>query len=269
MKKHYSKEQFENCLDETPDIKPEKNQKTLKHVTILGLGPSLDEYTNITKRFGGRHQYCDEVWAINALGSIFQCDKIFHMDDVRIQEIRAEAKPDSNIAAMIEWMKSTDIPIMTSRPHPDYKTTESFPLIEVLNVFDTGYFNSTAAYAVAYAIFIGVEKISLFGVDFTYPGVHKAEKGRACVEYWLGMASERKIKVAVPINSTLLDAIHTQDERFYGYDTLDLNITQTEDGVINIEFTERTELPTAEQIEDYYDHDKHPNEIINNEIQSS
>lgn len=255
-----------NVLDPTSKSKSKSNPK---HVTILGLGPSLDEYTNITKRLGGRHQYCDETWSINSLGAVIQCDKIFHMDDVRVQELRAKANPESNIAAMVKWMKSTDIPIITSRPHPGYKTTEPFPLIEVLNAFDTGYFNSTAAYAVAYAVWLGVEKISLFGVDFTYPDAHDAEKGRACVEYWLGMASERKIKIAIPRGSTLLDAIHTQRERFYGYDTLDLDITQSPDGFIDIKFTEREDIPTAEEIEESYNHKNHPNELVSHEIQSS
>ena len=233
-----------------------------KHVSIVGLGPSMDEYTNITRRQGGRHRYSDETWAINALGSVIQCDKIFHMDDVRIQEIRAKALPESNTAAMMEWMRKTDIPVITSRPHPDYPALKSFPLVEVLNEFNTGYFNSTAAYAVAYAIWIGVEKISLFGVDFTYPNAHDAEKGRACVEYWLGMASERGIRLVVPKTSTLLDALHSQAERFYGYDTLELSISQTTEGKIEIEFTEREALPTAEQVEHNYDHNKHPNALM-------
>ena len=231
------------------------------HITILGLGPSLEDYTNITRRMGGRHRYCDQVWAMNALGSIIQCDKIFHMDDVRIQAIRGEAKPDGNTAAMLEWMKSCAIPIITSRPHPDYPCLQAFPLKEVLNTFNTGYFNSTAAYAVAYAIWSGAEKISLFGCDYTYPDAHDAEKGRACVEFWLGMAAERGIKLVVPRSSTLLDAIHSQAERFYGYDTLDLNIYQDEDG-IGIDFTERSDLPSAEEIERNYDHGKHPNALI-------
>jgi len=231
------------------------------HVAIIGLGHSMAEYTKIAKGLGGRHKYCDETWAINALGSIIQCDKIFHMDDVRIQEIRAKALPESNTAVMLEWMKTTEIPVMTSRPHKDYPATVAFPLAEVLTEFDSGYFNSTVAYAVAYAIWIGVKKISLFGVDFTYPDAHQAEKGRACVEYWLGMAAARGIRVVVPKASTLLDALHTQAERFYGYDTLELTITQKE-GKINIKFIERGELPTAEQIEENYNHDKHPNALM-------
>jgi len=244
-----------------PVAKPAKD-KVPEHVCIIGLGHSMAEYTNITRRLGSRHRFCDETWAVNALGSVLQCDKIFHMDDVRIQEIRAKALPKSNTAAMLEWMKKSKIPIITSRPHPDYPSTVAFPLVEVLNEFDTGYFNSTVAYAVAYAIWIGVKKISLFGVDFTYPDAHDAEKGRACVEYWLGMAAERKIKLVIPKMSTLLDALHTQAERFYGYDTLELNIHQTEGGKIEIDFTEREELPTAAEIEAAYDHHKHPNPLM-------
>ena len=49
------------------------------------------------------------------------------------------------------------------------------------------------AYAVALAIHEGATKISCFGMDFTYPDVHDAEKGRACVEFWMGVAAARGI----------------------------------------------------------------------------
>jgi len=155
-----------------------------RHIAILGLGPSLDQYLEHTKRLGGRSRFCDETWAINALGNVFDCDLIFHMDDVRIQEIRAEAAPASNIAAMLEWLKTSRVPVITSRAHPDYPALVDFPLEDVLNHLGHDYFNNTAAYAVALAIHIGATKISLFGMDYTYPNVHDAEKGRACVEFW-------------------------------------------------------------------------------------
>lgn len=247
--------------DIMPEQKTGKRSKP-KHVAILGLGPSLDQYTNICKRLGGRHKYADETWCINSLGNVIACDRVFHMDDVRIQELRAQARPESNIAAMLEWLKTTTIPVTTSRPHPDYPALEPFPLIEVLNSVKSAYFNSTAAYAVAYAMWLGVERISLFGCDYTYPNAHDAEKGRACVEFWLGMAAERGIRITVPKNTTLLDALHTQRERFYGYDTLDLAIRQDEKGHVNIEFSERADVPTAEQVEAAYDHDQHPNALM-------
>ncbi len=231
------------------------------HVVILGLGPSLDQYTDLVKRIGNRKWLADEVWGINMLGDIFNCDYIFHMDDVRIQEIRAKALPESNIAAMLEWMKTSKTPIITSRVHAEYPALVEFPLEDVLNEVKYDYFNSTAAYAVAYAIFLGVKKISCFGMDYTYPNAHDAEKGRACVEFWLGMAAERGIKIVIPQKSSLMDAIYTQQERFYGYDTM--KIDAFHDGEkIKIEFTEVKDLPTAEEIEKKYCHKKHPNALV-------
>jgi hypothetical protein len=223
------------------------------HIAILGLGPSVRQYLEITKRYGGRRAYCDRTWAINALGDVFACDMIFHQDDVRIQQIRAEAKPDSNIARMLEWLKTTTIPVMTSRAHEDYPALIEFPLAEVLTKFPMGYFNNTAPYAVAYALHIGATKISLFGMDYTYENADHAERGRACVEFWLGMAARMGVEICLPKTTSLLDAYHTQASRFYGYDTQALEFTRSGEQVL-VTKTEITDLPTAEQIEASYDH---------------
>lgn len=231
------------------------------HVAILGLGPSVRQYLELTKRWGGRRAYCDETWGINALGDVFACDRIFHMDDVRVQMLRAEAAPSSNIAKMVEWMRTCEIPIVTSRLHPDFPALIEFPLADVLTAYPLGYFNSTAAYAIAYALSVGATKISCFGMDFTYPDAHDAEKGRACVEFWLGMAAQKGIEIAVPKSTSLLDAMMPQDQRFYGYDCVDLDIRKNGDRV-TVGFAERQNLPTAAEIEARYDHGQHPNPLM-------
>lgn len=242
-----------------------------KHVAIVGLGPSCSQYLKIIRGLGGRHKFCDETWVINALGSVFVHDRVFHMDDVRIQQIRAEAAPDSNIAAMLQWLRRHPGPIITSRAHPDYPGLVEFPLEDVVNDQPFAYFNSTAAYAIAYAVYNRVAKLSIFGMDFTYADAHDAEKGRACVEYWLGMAVERGIELAVPKTTSLLDACNSQAQRFYGYDTLDLKIERQPAGEqggarIGITFTERAleQLPSAAQIEAAYDHSQHPSPLVEN-----
>lgn len=232
------------------------------HVAILGMGPSLDAYTGLCKRAGGRKNFCDETWGMNALGDVLVCDRIFHMDDVRIQEIRAAARPESNIAHMLKWIKSHPGPIYTSRTYPDYPGLVAMPLEALANMARVEYFNSTAAYCVAYAILIGVKKITLFGCDFTYPNAHHAEKGRACVEFWLGFARARGIDVVVPKTTSLMDALVDPRERCYGYDTVDRHTTIDADGRIRIAFTERATLPTADEIEASYDHSKHPNALV-------
>lgn len=234
-------------------IKP-KEDPNERHIAILGLGPSLDQYLEITKRVGGRSQFCDETWSINALGDVFACDLVFHMDDIRIQEIRAAAKPDSNIAAMVRWIKHSKVPVVTSRPHEDYPALVAYPLEDVLNDFGHDYFNNTAAYAIAFAIHTGATKISLFGMDYTYPNVHDAEKGRACVEFWLGQAHARGIKINLPKTTTLMDAMYPRASRLYGYDTLDVDFDIQENGFLKLGFTPRDKLPTAEEIERNYDH---------------
>lgn len=236
--------------------------KIQSSVAILGLGPSLNQYVELAKRHGGRH--VDEVWGINSLGDIFNCDRVIHMDDVRVQERRAAANPDSNIARMLKWMKTYPGPIVTSRKHENYPGTTDFPLTDVVNHFGgQAYFNSTAAYAVALAIFTGFDRIEIYGFDFTYPNAHHAEKGRACVEFWLGIAVSRGIDVKIPHVSTLLDACEPEG-RLYGYDTLNVEFVKTESGLIHTNFSpkDKTEIPTAEAIEARYDHNAHPNAIV-------
>lgn len=231
------------------------------HVAILGMGPSVNQYLELTKRAGGRRRFCDETWCINALGDVYACDRVFHMDDVRIQEIRAAARPESNIAAMLQWMRQTSTPIYTSRVHPDYPALVEFPLEDVINDLGFAYFNSTAAYAVAYAIHLGVQRMTLFGMDYTYPNAHDAEKGRACVEFWLGIAAGRGIKLSIPRTSSLMDACHTQQARLYGNDTREVILKQVR-GRMRVSHKEITKLPTADDIEAAYDHSQHPSPLV-------
>ncbi|RKQ70127.1 class I SAM-dependent methyltransferase [Oceanibaculum indicum] len=236
----------------------ESTRQAPAHVVILGLGPSVEAYMDRVKRLGGAHALADEIWAVNALGDVFTCDRIFHMDDVRIQEIRAAAAPDGNIAAMLSWMRKHPGPIYTSRAHEDYPGTIDFPLEAVINSIGFSYFNSTVAYAVAYAIHLGVREISLFGVDYTYANYHHAEKGRACVEFLLGIAAARGIQIALPDSTSLMDACAP---KLYGYDTLDVEIDNV-DGRARVVFTPHDRLPTAAEIEAEYDHSRHPSPLV-------
>jgi len=236
------------------------------HVAIVGLGPSCSTFFEVTRRLGGVSAYCDEVWGINAIGDVLRCDRIFHMDDLLVQEARAEAKPDSNIAAMVRWLKNHPGPVYTSRLRAGYPGLVEFPLEDVLNGNGQGnggapYFNSTAAYAIAYAVHIGVKRISLFGLDYTMPNAHHAEQGRACCEFWLGIAAARGIEITIPDNSSMMDACATDADRLYGYDCTDVILHSREDGGVRIEMVDRAP-PTAAEVETRYDHSKHPNRLV-------
>lgn len=231
-------------------------------VAILGLGPSLGQYVNIAKRMGSRSKFVDEVWGINAVADVIACDRVFHMDDVRVQQIRAEARPESNIAAMLGWMKTYKGLIYTSIPSPDYPSCVAFPLQEVINDVGMCYFNSTAAYAAALAVYLRVKKLYVFGCDYTYANSHHAEKGRACMEFWLGIARARGIDISVPRETSLLDACDSFADRCYGYDMVSVKLIGENRGPWEVRFEDREELPTAAEIEDRYDHEKHPNPLM-------
>lgn len=244
-------------------IKPERIPD---HVAILAHGPSLLQYIFLAKGMGARARLADEVWAINAVADVLCCDRVFHMDDVAVQEIRAAERPDGNIAAMLPWLRKHPGPVYTSIPRPGYAGLVPFPLEDVLSNLGYGYFNSTAAYAVAFAIHIGVKKISLWGLDFTYPNAHDAEKGRGCVEYWLGFARARGIEIALPQRTSLLDSLDQDasgELKLYGYDMVRVTIASEDaDGNIKLSIADRDRPPTADEIEARYDHSRHPNALV-------
>lgn len=227
-----------------------------ERVAILGLGPTMEAYVDVAKRMGARAGLVDEVWGINAAIDVINCDRGFHMDDVRVQEARAAAKPDSNIAAMLPWLRKHPGPIYTSVPHPEYPGMVAFPLEEVLNgLGGVAYFNSTAAYAVAYAVHIGVKQLYLFGCDFSFADSHQAEKGRACVEYYIGIGKARGMDIGLPAGTSLMDGCATVQDRIYGYDGMQIDFADGPDGTRKVVFTPR-DLPAAAEVEARYDHGK-------------
>ena len=222
-------------------------------VAIVALGPSSYDYVRFAEAIGNRGQLFDEVWCINGYGHVLQCDRIFHMDDVRIQQIRADGG-NKKISAMLDWMKKHPGPIYTSRTHPDYPGLVEYPIENVLNSIGKPYINNTAAAAICFAIHMKVKELTLFGVDFTYPDMRAAEKGRACCEYWLGFAFARGTKIIIPAASSLCDACVPAS--IYGYDTRNIKVNRDEKGKFALTFEDKPEAdwPTAAQVEAAYNY---------------
>lgn len=173
-----------------------------------------------------------------------------------IQEARAARRPESNIAKMLEWMRGHPGPIYTSVVRDGYPGLVEFPLQAVINAFGWAYFNSTASYAVAYANFIGVKKLSLFGCDFSFGNSHIAERGRACMEFHLGIAAARGVEIGMPSGTSLMDACASVDERIYGYDCVHLDMTEDQTGAVTVAMRPRDAVVTADEIERRYDHSR-------------
>jgi len=220
------------------------------------MGMSAATYLRLAANKGGRQRVADEVWAINSMGGVIHHDLLFHMDDCKVQESRAARDSVGNIAGMLRWLH--DHPrFFTSKAYPDYPGAVEFPLQDVINSTGAAYFNNTVAYALAYAIHIGVKKIGIYGADYSYEHMHKAEKGRGCLEFWVGIAAARGIEVEVAGDSTLLDACVPDSHKFYGYDASDVRIEHGETGP-RVILTPRASLPSAEEIEIRYNHEPPP-----------
>ena len=232
-------------------------------VAFLGMGNSLEQYVRHCARHGSRELF-DQLWAVNSLASVFHVDLCWHMDDVRIQELRVAAGADDGpwVGEMLQWFKDhPEQPVVTSRAHPHYPGLIEYPLEFVLNA--TGgpaYFNGTPAYAPAlvYAShhpdspIEPVTEFAIFGCDYAYaPGIWKGEKGRGCMEYWLGRLHEQgKTVVKLPKETWLMDVNCLKP---YGYDTVHPKITD-ENGRCKVVFEElpRDKWPSVRQIEERY-----------------
>lgn len=156
----------------------------MREVIILGSAPS-----------GIECPFDAEVWGLNDVcvqyaGRHF--DKLIVTDPIDNQED-------------IDNLKSYGIPIVSPHDYAD----ESYPVSEIRKTFPVYgtwglYATNTCARAIALALYLGYEKIRLYGVDQNTIG-YIAAKGT--VEYWIGRAHERGVIVDIQEESCLLQKI--------------------------------------------------------------
>lgn len=181
-----------------------------KSVTIVAMGDSRRSFLEGALFPQGADPLYGEVWAINLMGAIIRADRVILMDDLDDLMARSDWNP-----RIFDLLKGLRVPLVTSRAHPDFPSSEAYPIDKVL-ASGLPYLNNTVAYAVALAIAEGVSDLWLFGCDFGYEGNPDIkEDGRACVEFWLGVAAARGVALHLPPNTSLLDS--HKGGYLYGY----------------------------------------------------
>ena len=231
---------------------PKGNGKGPERVALVALGPTSVGYLPMAEALGDRRQQYDQVWVVNSFASVLRADLIFHMDDMRIQEIRARADPGGKVACMLESFKTMDTPIMTSRLYPEYPSSVEYPLEDVLNSVPYGYFTTTPPYALAYALHLGVKELSIFGMDYDWPGAKSVEAGKSCFEFWMGVVLAKGMGVHMSIGTTILGEQLSEKDRYYGYDTREVHTYVDDTGRTKVTFKEVKDLPSADAIEAKY-----------------
>lgn len=180
------------------------------------MGASVYDWVSITHR-----DFLDdlgEVWTINAGCRLFRHDVLWDMHTPKWLD---KKKLDRAIRRR-EWLKQHghDKPIMMPRADPDFPTSVTFPLRQVIEETNSVYFSSGMAYLLAMAYCCKVKRLRLFGCDFSYArdiNTHD-EQGRACCEYWVGRLIEKGTRVEVTNNTHFLDMLTRSKGHIYGYD---------------------------------------------------
>lgn len=185
-----------------------------KRVAIVALGPSSAAYVELQKQH--EPPRFDEVWSLNTGHRLFAPDVLFHLDDLIDFEQRW---PD-----WAEEKKGLTCPIITSHEYAGYPQALEFPLQEVVQFYGGRHpvlHGSSLPYLLAYAGFIGVEEIALYGVDYSYPDLERAEQGRSIAAFWVGRLEGIGVHVYIESTSELLDTHRRVHEWgfpcFYGY----------------------------------------------------
>ena len=181
-------------LDYTPLMTRPKN------IAIVALGPSAYSFFRRSMSNTGVEKPFDEVWTLNRGFAGFHHDKLFVMDDLRwVEEHRNKE--------YAKFLKNHDRPIITSTPYPEYPTSVPYPLKQVKDFHEDDIFAvNTVAYMVAYALYIGVKELSIFGADFVYKDGTVVEEGGMAVAYMLGRCKMHDCIHTLPGETTMIYA---------------------------------------------------------------
>lgn len=185
-------------------------EPALRPVAIVGMGRSASAFWTDRAALGLAGVVEADVWTINLAALAAPADLAFHMDPVDLDDYKHHW-------VLFDQLARRGTKVISSRASHRWKNVEAYPLAEVVADLKAPYFNTTVAYALALAIHQKRPLISLYGCDFTYPDLHAAEAGRACCEYWIGVAHARGIPISLPGTTTLFDAGQHEIGNMYGY----------------------------------------------------
>lgn len=190
-----------------------------KTVNLIGLGPSHHDYDQgwLAPHTPDVLWRSDEIWTINRGGFSIVHDLLFVMD-----WIENEAKRFPTYGAKLH---NHDRPIITSvKPQWWPAHTHEYPFDEIWTWLQTtlkkppvhcDWWHNSVPFIIAYAAFIGVERLYCWGLDYFHHKSDRVEDGHTNVAYWCGRLEEVGLEVIPYDKSTFLNA--NQRGWIYGY----------------------------------------------------
>jgi len=173
----------------------------------------------LTKR---KETIADEVWACNAMARLLSTklyDKAFIMDDIKqFFDPKYDIEPGCDGGVWLRECGDWDVPIVTSTAYPEVPASVDYPLKDVMTNMGLPVFpDTTTAYALVYAIYLGAKEIKLYGTDFLIPGMSEDQvaelavqdlemsiRGKQTLNFWIGVAMGKGIKVTLADTSEVL-----------------------------------------------------------------
>lgn len=191
--------------------------KTPKVVSLICLGDSSQKYlhASMEHNISDFVVNVDEVWTLNRGIGAIRHDLAFVMD-----HIEGEACKYPRYG---EMLLNHDKPIITS------DTNESWPghiyrypwgeiqawLTEHIKCAHQDWWHNSVAFILAYAAFIGVKDLRVFGADYANHSSGVVEDGHPNVAYWAGVLERAGMAVRPVSGSSFLGA--NQRGWIYGY----------------------------------------------------
>ena len=186
-------------------------------VTLLCLGPSQHDYISAHMDAIPDEQvaFTDETWTLNRGIWVHPHDLLFVMDN-----ITGEAETYPEYGARL-WNHSR--PIITSDNCGGWPShVHRYPFLEIqdwlvreIRPSHDDWWHNSVAYIVAYAGFIGVRELRVWGADYHHHRSGRVEDGHPNVAYWTGVMERAGLTVKPVSASTLLGA--NQRDYIYGY----------------------------------------------------
>ncbi len=147
-----------------------------------------------------------EIWGLNDSYNMYPIEKFNAWFEIHtIEEIN---KIDNHF----EDLSKIKIPIYMQEHYDYIPYSIKYPKEEMLNKYGL-YFTSTIAYMLALAIEKDFKEIHMYGVDLLH--TEEYEQQRGAVEYFLGIAKGKDIKIVLPLGCPILKPF---DGKLYGYE---------------------------------------------------
>ncbi len=179
-----------------------------------------------------------EVWGINdVIMKEISMDLMFNIH--KVEDYSEVEMSCTKLASAL------GIPIIMTEEYKHLPTSIRFPLEEAMKDFDTDYYMTGIAFMFAYAIYKGYKQIDCYGINMR--GADEQYKNaRACVEFWIGFAMGRGIKVNM--FGKYCDCLKTFDRRIYGFNDLQTRPQDINDRALFVTFAASLDRPLLDTV---------------------